>query len=79
MLIAAGVAVDHVNRLGWTCLLEAIILGDGGPRQVEIVRQAIAAGADVNRADRDGITPLGHALQRGFADIAAILRAKGAR
>lgn len=79
MLIAAGVAVDHVNRLGWTCLLEAIILGDGGPRQVEIVRQAIAADADVNRADRDGITPLGHALQRGFADIAAILRAKGAR
>ena len=29
-LIEAGVDVDHVNKLGWTALLEAIILGDGG-------------------------------------------------
>jgi hypothetical protein len=32
LLIACGVPVDHVNRLGWTALLEAIILSDGGPR-----------------------------------------------
>ncbi|CPJ76762.1 Uncharacterised protein [Bordetella pertussis] len=30
MLLRAGVDPDHVNRLGWTGLLEAIILGDGG-------------------------------------------------
>ncbi|HEY4134384.1 MAG TPA: ankyrin repeat domain-containing protein [Alphaproteobacteria bacterium] len=78
-LIAAGVAVDQVNRLGWTCLLEAIILGDGGPRQTEIVRRAVAAGANVNLADGDGVTPLAHATKRGYADIVAILRSKGAR
>jgi ankyrin repeat protein len=26
-LLRAGIAVDHVNRLGWTALLEAIVLG----------------------------------------------------
>lgn len=39
--------VDHVNRLGRTALLEAIILGDGGPRHREIVRLLIHAGASV--------------------------------
>jgi uncharacterized protein len=29
-LIQAGVAVDHVNNLGWRALLEAVILGEGG-------------------------------------------------
>jgi ankyrin repeat protein len=28
---------DHVNRLGWTALLEAILLSDGGAAHQEIV------------------------------------------
>lgn len=78
-LIAAGVKVDHVNRLGWTGLLEAIILSDGGPRHQQIVTLLIEAGADVNLADRDGVTPLGHARQRGQTRIARLLEAAGAR
>jgi len=78
-LIAAGVDVDHVNNLQWTALLEAIILADGGPRHVEIVRQLIAAKADVNLADGDGITPLQHARQRGYREIETLLLAAGAR
>ena len=31
-LIRASAPLDHVNNLGWTALLEAVILGDGGPR-----------------------------------------------
>ena len=31
LLAESDVDVDHVNRLGWTALLEAIILSDGGP------------------------------------------------
>lgn len=79
MLIAAGVNVDHVNNLGWTGLLEAVILGDGGPAHQEIVRLLVAAKADLNIADRDGVTALGHARKKGHREIEALLTASGAR
>ena len=50
-LLRTGVDVDHVNRLGWTALLEAVILGDGGPRHVETVRLLLGAGADPRLPD----------------------------
>ncbi|WP_233588317.1 ankyrin repeat domain-containing protein [Herminiimonas sp. KBW02] len=78
-LIEAGVKVDHINRLGWTALLEAIILSDGGIRHQEIVHLLITAGADVNLADKDGVRPLQHALQRNYVAMVALLRAAGAR
>lgn len=77
-LLKTDIDIDHVNRLGWTALLEAIILGDGGPRHTEVVRLLVEAGADVNLADGGGITPLAHAQQRGFEEIASILQAAGA-
>lgn len=79
MLIAAGVDVDHVNRLKWTALLEAIILGNGGPAHTEIVRLLVQARANVNLADGEGVSPLRHARQRGYAQIERILSAAGAR
>ncbi len=78
-LIEAGVAPDHVNRLGWTALLEAIILGDGGPSHEAIVAALLAAGADPELADGQGITPLQHARQRGYAGMARQLEQAGAR
>ena len=72
-LIKARAPLDHVNNLGWTALVEAVILGDGGPRHVETVRALVDAGANVNLADRQGLTPLAHARQRLGA------RAGGAR
>ena len=79
LLLATGIPVDHVNRLGWTGLLEAIVLSDGGPRHQRIVELLIAAGADVNLADRDGVTPLHHARTRGYREIAGLLEAAGGR
>ncbi len=78
-LIRAGAPLDHVNNLGWTALIEAVVLGDGGPRHTETVRALVEAGANVNIADRSGVTPLAHARQRGYAEIAAILEKAGAR
>jgi ankyrin repeat protein len=79
LLEETAVDVNHVNNLGWTALLEAIVLTDGGPRHQEIVRTLIAHGADVNLPDGEGVTPLQHARGRGYSEIAGILEAAGAR
>ena len=78
-LIWAGAPLDHVNNLGWTALIEAVILGNGGRRHTETVRALVEAGANVNIADRNGVTPLVHARQRGYAEMAAILEKAGGR
>jgi len=78
-LLKTDIKIDHINNLGWTALLEAIILGDGGPRHREVVRLLVEAGADVNLADSNGITPLAHASQRGYQQIIEILVGAGAR
>ena len=72
-LVAAGAPLDHVNNLDWTALLEAVILGDGGPDHVETVRILVEAGADRTIADRAGMTPLDHARARGYDRIIALL------
>jgi uncharacterized protein len=65
--------VNHVNRLGWTALMEAIVLGNGSKKYQEIVQLLKDAGADLRIPDHDGITPLQHAQNRGFTEIVTIL------
>ena len=72
-LIAARAPLDHVNNLGWTALIEAVILGDGGADHQAVVRLLVDAGADRSIADRDGVTPLAHARARGYAGMVALL------
>lgn len=78
-LIAAGAPLDHVNNLGWTALIESIVLGDGGKRHTATLAALVKAGANVNIADRSGQTPLTLARGRGYADMVAILSGAGAR
>jgi ankyrin repeat protein len=72
--VRTGIDVNHVNNLGWTALLEAVILGDGSKRYQQIVTSLLDAGADLQIADRDGVTPLQHAERRGQSEVASILR-----
>ena len=75
-LARAGVDLDHVNRLGWTALHEAVILGDGSDRYVDTVRVLVAAGADLTLpSQNDRVRPLAHAEERGHDRIAQLLRA----
>jgi ankyrin repeat protein len=71
-LIKAGAPLDHVNNLGWTALIEAVVLGDGGPRHTETVRALLEARANPAIPDRQGATPLQHARTRGYANIIAL-------
>ena len=79
LLLTTAIDINHVNNLGWSALLETVILGDGGARHTDIAKLLIAHGANVNLADRQGVTPLAHADQRGQRAIADMLRAAGAR
>lgn len=79
LLLTSGIDVNHVNHLGWTCLLEIVILGDGGPRHREVARLVLAAGADPNLADKDGVSPLRYARQRGQSEVARLIEAAGGR
>jgi len=78
-LIAAGAPLDHVNNLHWTALIEAIVLGNGGPRHQEVVRALLAAGASTRLTDREGNTPLALAKARGYAAMVSLLLQAGAR
>jgi ankyrin repeat protein len=78
-LIHSGAPLDHIKNLGWTALIESIVLGDGGPRHSETLRALIEAGANVNLADRNGQTPISLARGRGYAAMVRLLQQAGAR
>jgi len=52
VLIAAGAPLDHVNNLGWTALMESIVLGNGGKQHTDTLEALVKAGANLNIADR---------------------------
>ncbi len=73
-LIRGGAPLDHVNNLGWTALIEAVVLGDGGARHTETVRALLEAGADPRISDRNGSTPLQLAQARGYTGMVSLLQ-----
>ncbi|PWW43357.1 MULTISPECIES: ankyrin repeat domain-containing protein [Paenibacillus] len=79
LLTQTSVNVDHINQLGWTALLEAIVLNDGNKIQQQTIQLLIDHGADVNLSDRDGVSPLIHAKNKGFKEIEAMLVRAGAK
>jgi len=78
-LIAGRAPLDHVNRLGMTAVIEAIVLGDGGERHQAVVAALVAAGADLNLANNQGTRPYALAVDKGFTAIAGILRQAGGK
>lgn len=71
---AKGFPINHVNKLGWTALMEAVILGDGSQKYQETVKILKDNGADLTLPDHAGKTPLQHAESLGFKEIALILK-----
>ena len=78
-LIKAGAPLDHINNLHWTALIEAIVLGDGGPRHQRTLQALLDAGASTAITDRNGRTPLQLARSRGYSAMVKLLLTGGAR
>lgn len=74
LLTNSDTNVNHINRLGWTALLEAVVLADGGPKHQAIVQLLVDHGADINIRDKNGETALELATRRGLSEIVAILK-----
>jgi hypothetical protein len=68
---------DHINNLGWTALLETVILGDGTQKYIDIVQMLIEASCNIYIADKDGVTALEHAQKSGFTEMVNLLKANG--
>lgn len=78
-LIAAKAPLDHVNNLGWTALIESIVLGNGGKNHTDTLKALVDAGASTKLADRQGATPLALARARNYPGMIKILEAAGAK
>ena len=73
LLKNSKIDVNHVNNLGWTALMEAVILSDGGIDQQQIVALLLAYGADPDTTDKEDISVLTHAHKRGYTAIVELL------
>lgn len=73
ILMHTKVDINHINNVGWTALLEAIVHTDGGIKHQQIVQLLVDHGADVSIPDKEGVAPLQHAQKKNFAEIVDIL------
>jgi ankyrin repeat protein len=78
LLTSTDINVNHTNYCGWTPLIEAIVLNNGGPRQQAIIKLLLENGADTELADQYGVTPMELARRKGFKEIEEILLEAGA-
>lgn len=73
LCLTAGVPVNHVNRLGWSALLEATILGNGGFLYQDVIRELIQHQADVNQVDDTGKDTLDYVKEADNEQLLAIV------
>lgn len=78
LLEKTEINVNHTNFVGWTPLLEAIVLNDGGEKQQQIVKLLLEHGANPHMTDKYGKKPLELAREKGYHEIAELLVAAGA-
>ncbi|AXH63258.1 ankyrin repeat domain-containing protein [Providencia huaxiensis] len=78
LLEKTDINVNHTNFVGWTPLLEAIVLNDGGEKQQQIVKLLLDHGANPHMTDKYGKKPLELAREKGYNEIVELLIAAGA-
>lgn len=71
--LSAGVPADEKNRLGWTPLLEAVILGDEGYLYRDTIVELLSYQADPQETDDFGYHAIDYAKQLNHLEIADLL------
>lgn len=75
LLENTDINVNLTNTVGWTALIEAIILNDGGPKMQRIVKMLLEHDADPRMTDEWGTPPIELARRKGYQEIVEILQA----
>jgi uncharacterized protein len=66
--------INHVNKLGWTALLEAVMLGKHNRNQAKIVKLLVDHHANKEIRDNNGLTAIDHAKRLGYKNIVKLLQ-----
>lgn len=75
-LIQAGVPLDHVNRVGYQAIHEAVWFGRDDATYHATVRVLVAGGVQFDKPSvSEGLTPSQMAARKGFTAQSAVLRA----
>ncbi|MGA8993472.1 MAG: ankyrin repeat domain-containing protein [Nocardioidaceae bacterium] len=75
-LLQAGIDRDHVNRIGYQAIHEAVWLGENTTAYVDTVRALVAGGVELTRPSvEEGLTPLQMARLRGHTALESVLDA----
>ena len=73
ILLDTPIKIDHINRIGYTALHEAVVLGDGGRAHQRTVAALVDGGVDTSIKDSRGNTALESARNSGYSEIVALL------
>lgn len=77
-LLQADIDRDHVNRIGYQAMHEAVWLGQNNQDYVDTVRVLVAGGVELDRPSKgEGMTPVQMAEQRGFPHLNTVLEKRG--
>ena len=75
-LLRAGIDKDHVNRIGYQALHEAVWFGADAAPEVATVQVLVAGGVELGRPSvTEGLTPLQMARERGYRTLERVLTA----
>ena len=73
-LLQAGIDRDHVNRIGYQAIHEAVWLGEDDNDYATMLRVLAAGGVQLNSPSRDeGLTPLQMTQGRGYEGLERVL------
>lgn len=76
ILIRNGIDVQHVNRIGYQAIHEAVLFGRDDPSYYLTLQVLLAAGASLTTPSvSEGLTPMQMAQNRGFTGQIAVLGA----